>query len=162
VSNRIELLTRIAAEAQRHYAAYTLFNQALADRLGLHPTDLQCVSMLDQEPDPVSTTEVARLTGLTPGSATRLIDRLEKVGLVVRNADQQDRRKSMVTLAAGAHAQLSAAWEGPGRVFGEALAEYSEDELAVIGSYLRRATEVGLSNARRLHSGDLLVTRFQP
>ena len=153
MSNRAETLKRIMDESQRHYAAYVLFNQAMADHLGMHPTDLQCVAMLDLESGPVSTGEIARLTGLTPGSATRLVDRLEKAGLVVRHADPTDRRRALVALAPSAGARIGEAWETPGKAFGEVLDTYTDAELGVIADYLRRATAVGRAQADRLTRG---------
>lgn len=150
MSNRAETLRRILDESQRHYAAYTLFNQAMADRLGIHPTDLQCVALLDLESGPVSTGEIARLTGLTPGSATRLVDRLDKAGLVVRQADPDDRRRALVSLAPDADARISAAWDVPGRAFSEVLDRYDDAELALIADFLHRAGEVGRAQAERL------------
>jgi len=160
VPDREDLLTRISAQTRRHFTAYALFNQTMADCLGLHLTDLQCIGLLDLEHEPMSTTEVAKLTGLTPGSATRLVDRLEKLGLVVRQADAQDRRKSLVAMAPGARAQLAEAWAAPWQAFTEALADYTDDELTLIGDYLRRVTETGLRTTARLTSGALAVTPF--
>ncbi|MET9239448.1 MarR family transcriptional regulator [Nonomuraea sp. NPDC003709] len=137
-------------ESQRHYAAYVLFNQALADHLQIHSTDLQCVALLDLESGPVSTGEIARLTGLTPGSATRLVDRLEKAGLVVRRPDPADRRRALVALAPSARERIGAAWALPGKAFSEVLERYSDPELTVIADYLRRAAEVGRAQADRL------------
>lgn len=150
MSNRAETLKQIMDESQRHYAAYVLFNQALADHLRIHSTDLQCVALLDVESGPVSTGEIARLTGLTPGSATRLVDRLEKAGLVVRHPDPADRRRALVALAPSARERIGAAWELPGQAFGEVLEHYSDAELTVIADYLRRAAEVGRAQADRL------------
>nr|WP_262982480.1 MarR family transcriptional regulator [Rhodococcus sp. MTM3W5.2] len=154
MSTRAELLKQIAVDSQRHYADYTLFNQAMADHLGLHPTDLQCIALLDVEPGPVSTGEIARLTGLTSGSATRLVDRMAKAGLVERHADPQDRRRSLVTLAPEARARIGAAWDVPGTAFGAVLETYSDDELAVISDYLNRAGAVGRAQAERLAGPD--------
>ncbi|WP_027500028.1 MarR family winged helix-turn-helix transcriptional regulator [Rhodococcus sp. UNC363MFTsu5.1] len=154
MSTRAKLLEQIAVDSQRHYADYTLFNQAMADHLGLHPTDLQCVALLDVEPGPVSTGEIARLTGLTSGSATRLVDRMAKAGLVERHADPQDRRKSLVTLAPEARARIGAAWDVPGKAFGAVLETYSDEELAIIADYLERAGAVGRAQAERLVSPD--------
>lgn len=150
MSNRNDKLARIIAESQRHYAAYVLFNQALAEHLGLHPTDLQCVSLLDSQEEPVPTGEIARLTGLTPGSASRLVDRLEKAGLVVRHADPHDRRKALIGLVPEARARIGEAWRIPGTAYGEVLDRYSDAELDVIADYLRRAREVGVAQAERL------------
>lgn len=110
---RAELLARIVTESQRHYADYSLFSQAMADHVGLHPTDMQCVALLDMEPGPVSTGDIARLTGLTSGSATRLVDRMVKAGIVERHADPNDRRRSLVALAPAARDRIGAAWETP-------------------------------------------------
>ncbi|MFI7446065.1 MarR family winged helix-turn-helix transcriptional regulator [Nonomuraea sp. NPDC049714] len=145
---------RITAESQRHYAAYALFNQAMADHLGLHPTDLQCVSMLDLEGRPVTTGRIAKLTGLTPGSASRLVDRLEKAGLVERRADPVDRRRALVELTPGVQDRIAAAWDRPGAAYNELLATYSDAELRLIADYLGRATGMALGQVERLASGD--------
>ncbi|MFD4866678.1 MarR family winged helix-turn-helix transcriptional regulator [Streptomyces sp. NPDC058412] len=152
--SRAELLARIVTESQRHYADYSLFNQAMADHVGLHPTDMQCVALLDMEPEPVSTGDIARLTGLTSGSATRLVDRMVKAGVVERHADPNDRRRSLVSLSPAARERIGAAWDTPGRAFGAVLDSYSDTELAVIADYLRRAAEVGREQAKRLNAGE--------
>jgi DNA-binding MarR family transcriptional regulator len=154
VSNRAETLKWIMDESQRHYAAYALFNQAMADRLEIHSTDLQCVALLDLETGPVSTGEIAQLTGLTPGSATRLVDRLERAGLVVRHPDPADRRRALVALAPSARERISAVWDLPGKAFADVLERYGDAELAVIADYLRRAAEAGRAQADRLTRGD--------
>ncbi|MFJ3924840.1 MarR family winged helix-turn-helix transcriptional regulator [Streptomyces sp. NPDC090022] len=148
--SRAELLARVITESQKHYADYSVFNQAMADHVGLHPTDMQCVALLDLEPDPVSTGDVARLTGLTSGSATRLVDRLVKAGVVERHADPHDRRRSLVALSPTARTRISTAWDTPGRAFGEVLSGYSDAELAVIADYLHRTAAVGREQAERL------------
>ncbi|MEV0237696.1 MarR family transcriptional regulator [Nonomuraea sp. NPDC050786] len=137
-------------ESQRHYAAYVLFNQAMADRLQIHSTDLQCMGLLGLQSRPVSTGEIARLTGLTPGSATRMVDRLEKAGLVVRQPDPADRRRALVTLTPLARERIGAAWDIPGKAFAEVLEKYDDAELAVIADYLHRAAEAGRAQADRL------------
>lgn len=145
-----ELLAAVTVAARRHYVAYTLFNQALAHRLGLHPTDLQCLGLLELETEPLSTGEIAKLIGLTSGSATRLVDRLEKAGFIERVPDPQDRRKALVSLATRRAAEVDAAWDVPGSAFSDALGDFSAEELAVIERYLRRTTEVGTEQAEKL------------
>ncbi|WP_217250978.1 MarR family winged helix-turn-helix transcriptional regulator [Streptomyces sp. AC602_WCS936] len=150
--NRAELVEAVTVTARRHHAAYTLFKQAMAERLGLHSTDLQCVSLLALEPGPRTTGEIAELTGLTSGSATRLVDRLEKAGLVERHPDPRDRRKMLVTLTRGRAPEVEAAWDTPGRAFGQALEDFTDDELTVIERYLRRTTDVGTEQTARLRT----------
>ncbi|MEU6312741.1 MarR family transcriptional regulator [Streptomyces sp. NPDC047014] len=152
--SRAELLVRIVTESQRHHADYSLFHQALADHVGLHPTDMQCVALLDRESGPVSTGDIARLTGLTSGSATRLVDRLVKAGIVERRTDPHDRRRALVSLSPEARRRIGAAWDTPGRAFGAVLERYSDAELAVIADYLHRTAEAGRTQAHRLASGE--------
>ncbi|MER6389991.1 MarR family transcriptional regulator [Streptomyces sp. NPDC001523] len=151
---RAELLARILIESDRHHTDYARLHLAMADHLGLHPTDTQCLRLLANETEPVSTGHIARLTGLTSGSATRLVDRMVKAGLVERHADPHDRRRSLVSLAPEARRRIGAAWEAPDRAFGAALRDYSDGELAVIADYLHRAAEVGRVEAERLDSAD--------
>ncbi|MET9669402.1 MarR family transcriptional regulator [Streptomyces sp. NPDC006475] len=155
MSNRTrgELVAAVTATARRHHAAYTLFNQAMADHLGLHPTDLQCVSLLALEPGPRTTGEIAELTGLTSGSATRLVDRLQKAGLAERHPDPHDRRKMLVSLTRDRPLEVEAAWDTPGKAFAKALEDFSDDELTVIERYLRRTTDVGTEQTSRLRTG---------
>jgi DNA-binding MarR family transcriptional regulator len=149
-TSRAAAVAAVTAAARRHHAAYTLFNQTLAERLGLHPTDLQCVSLLGLEPGPHTTGEIAKLTGLTSGAATRLVDRLEKAGLVERRSDADDRRKTLVSLTTARTPHIEAAWEAPGRAFDHALDDFTDDELAVIERYLRRITDVGSEQTARM------------
>jgi DNA-binding MarR family transcriptional regulator len=122
----------------------------MADQLGLHPTDVQCIALLDLEPGPVTTGEIARLTSLASGSASRLVDRLEKAGFVQRQADPNDRRRALVALAPDAAARIAAAWEVPGKAFGALLERYTDDQLEIIADYLHEAAKVGRDQARRL------------
>lgn len=52
---RARLLDELSTVSRRYMASYALFNQALADRLKLHPTDMQCVNLLSLEGGPVTT-----------------------------------------------------------------------------------------------------------
>ncbi|MBT2365697.1 MarR family transcriptional regulator [Streptomyces sp. ISL-10] len=148
--NRADLLAAVTVAARRQHAAYALFNQAMADQLGLHPTDLQCVSLLGLEPEPLTTGEIAKLTGLTSGSATRLVDRLERAGLVHRRPDPHDRRRTRVSLTAQRSPEAEAAWDAPGSAFAEVLDDFTDEDLEVVERYLRRATQVGSEQAERL------------
>src|SRR2546423_6356623 len=110
---RSDRLAEMDVESRRYLAAFVLFNQAVADKLGMHPTDLQCLNLITIEDGPVTTGRIAELTGLTSGSASRLVDRLVKAGYVDRHQDSQDRRRVLVQPVPTAVRPLRA---GPGRV----------------------------------------------
>ncbi|HEX6513193.1 MAG TPA: MarR family transcriptional regulator, partial [Chloroflexota bacterium] len=62
-----------------------MFSQALAAKLGIGPTDLECLSLL-QELGPSSAGQLAELLSLTTGAVTGIVDRLEASGFVVRDS----------------------------------------------------------------------------
>src|SRR5690242_15523693 len=150
---RSRLLDELAVVSRRYVAAYALFNQALADRLGLHPTDLQCLNLLTLERDPVTTGRIAGLTGLTTGSATRLVDRLERAGYVVRERDAADRRRVLVVTVPERIAELGRMWERLGGDWMPLFEDLTDTELAVIVRHMRRTVEFGAEQVTRLREG---------
>ncbi|MFE9772198.1 MarR family transcriptional regulator [Streptomyces sp. NPDC005931] len=135
-------------------ASHALVSQAVADRLHLHPTDLQCLSLLTLEGGPVPTGRVAELTGLTTGSATRLVDRLERAGYVVRDRDAADRRRVLVVPVPERAAEFGRVWD---RLTGGWLAlfdDLDESELGLFIDHMRRTTEYAAKQAARLRAGD--------
>ncbi|CAM5227798.1 DNA-binding MarR family transcriptional regulator OS=Streptomyces albaduncus OX=68172 GN=FHS32_000636 PE=4 SV=1 [Streptomyces griseoloalbus] len=144
-------MAELAVVARRYMASYALFNQALADRLGLHPTDLQCLNLLTLEPGPVTTGRIAELTGLTTGSATRLVDRLERAGYVVRERDAGDRQAVLVAPVPERTAEVARVWERVGGGWFALFADLDDRELALFVEHMRR-TEYGAEQAARLQA----------
>ncbi len=79
----------LAAEAYR---------QAAAGRLGLSLTDSQAVSYLLAR-GPLGQNDLATALGLTTGSVTPLVDRLERHGIAQRQPHATDRRRTIVKLS---------------------------------------------------------------
>jgi MarR family transcriptional regulator, organic hydroperoxide resistance regulator len=78
-------------------AGSIMYNQQVADRVGLRLTDMQCINVLDLM-GPSTPGELARSTGLTTGGVTVMLDRLEKGGYVKRVPNPRDRRSVLVRL----------------------------------------------------------------
>lgn len=150
--SRDRLYEELAAASRRYHAAFTLFNQAVADHLGLHPTDVQALSLLTTEPEPLTVRRIADLTGLTTGSATRLVDRLERGGYVTRTPDRQDRRRVLVAPVPERVSRVTAVWDELGRTWQTLLDDHSEDELRVITRHLRRANDLSRAQIERVRA----------
>jgi DNA-binding MarR family transcriptional regulator len=78
-------------------ATSIMYNQQIADRVGLRLTDMQCINVLELM-GPTTPGELARSTGLTTGGVTVMLDRLEKGGYVKRVPNPRDRRSVLVRL----------------------------------------------------------------
>ncbi|MEU6141619.1 MarR family winged helix-turn-helix transcriptional regulator [Streptomyces sp. NPDC047081] len=152
---RERLLDELSSVSRRYMASYALFNQAVADHLGLHPTDLQCLNLLTLEGAPVTTGRIAELTGLTTGSATRLVDRLEKAGYVVRERDAADRRKVLVATVPEKIAEFGRMWERLGGSWSTLFDGLDDGQLAVIVGHMRRTVEFSGAQVARLRAGEV-------
>jgi len=84
--------------ARRHSTAVVLFHHAVAEGLGLGPTDHKCLDLL-RERGPLGGSELAAITGLTSGAITGVVARLERAGFVRREQDPQDGRKQILHIA---------------------------------------------------------------
>lgn len=72
-----------------------MMHEAFARSVGLSGTDHKYLGILTQN-KPMTAGELSRITGLTTGAVTGLIDRLEKKQLVKREFDKDDRRKIVI------------------------------------------------------------------
>ncbi len=132
-------LAAVEREMRKLVAAIVLFNQAIAERLGLNPTDLQCLGIL-LEGGAIPAGRLATLSGLTTGAITGVIDRLGRAGYVRRIADLDDRRRVIVEpLDARATREISPIYAALGATMAVECAHYSDADLALIADFLARA-----------------------
>lgn len=83
------------AASRRYSDASVLMHEAIARKAGLSGTDHKTLGLIMQRGE-LTAGELSRLTGLTTGAVTGLIDRLEQKGLVKRRLDKDDRRKVII------------------------------------------------------------------
>ena len=102
-----DLATTAVLALPRFVGATVLFHTAVAERLGVTPTELHCLHLLHGGAD--SPTELARLLGMTTGAFTRLPDRMAEL------------------------AELYAPLAG---FFGERLARLDHHQLAALADFL--------------------------
>lgn len=90
---------------------------------------------------------LAKLTGLTTGAITAVIDRLERAGLARRVPDEDDRRKVVVELTDKTHAICAAVYLPLANRGLEMMQRYTVSELAVILDFLQRSRAVSEAHA---------------
>src|SRR4030095_7056965 len=87
---RQALVGRLMPAMRRSSAAGVLHGQAIARKVGVNSSDLECLDLILLN-GPSTAGEIARRTGLTSGAGTGLIDRPERLGLVARAGHAQHR-----------------------------------------------------------------------
>ncbi|MDX1881323.1 MarR family transcriptional regulator [Mycobacterium sp. SMC-18] len=142
---------RLGAAVQGYQAAVDDFDREVARLLGVNATDARCLEILIQEAAGVTPRELADRLGLTTGSATTMLDRLEKVGYVTRSAHPSDRRKLLVHATATARARafelIDPLVDDGRRIL---LSRYSGAQLELITEFLTRAAELQREHVMRL------------
>lgn len=97
IDTRDELLERLMRSEKNLSRISIIFRSVIANRFGMNATDAECLDYLI-DMGPVPTGKLAKITGLTEGAITNVVDRLQKAGFVNRQSDPEDRRKVIVAL----------------------------------------------------------------
>ncbi|MFC8716318.1 MarR family transcriptional regulator [Kitasatospora sp. NPDC057198] len=116
--------------------------QDIAARLGLNVTDLTCLGFVIEAAmagEPLAAGDLAERARLTTGAVTGVLNRLEKAGYAVREADPDDRRRVRVLMAEDAQARILQVYGPFYARIGALLADYTPDETAVIADWFTRA-----------------------
>jgi predicted transcriptional regulator len=95
ISKKQQLIQGLNLQVRLMSAKSVLFSQTIADKVGIHSTDMECLDFLVLHGSSTAG-QLAELTGLTTGAITAMIDRLEKRNFVKRKFDKNDRRKVLV------------------------------------------------------------------
>ena len=140
-SSREELAGEIQQRMIRFIAEAVLYNHAVSAKVGLGGSDSQFMTLL-QTYGPLTPRQLAEYTGLTSGTITGVIDRLESHGFVTRKPDPADRRKVVVTPSLEKiQEKLVPLYAEQGERMHRLLATRSVDELRVISQFLADSVE---------------------
>ncbi len=132
-------------------AAVLLFHGTIAQRFGLHGTDLKALRLLAVEA--MTAGRLAEATGLTNAAVTALVDRLEASGYVVRERDAEDRRRVTIRLVPSALRELDRLYAGQASQMTRFLETFDDAAFTAILSYLGGATEILTHQVGRIAQG---------
>ena len=136
-----ELVHELVAATRASQVATDKMDDAGSRALGVNRTDGRCLDVI-QQTGRISAGELAERAGLTSGSVTAVIDRLEAKGFVRRVADPEDRRKVLLEVTEEMQHRALELW-GPLAHRGiPHLEKLSVDEIELLIRYMRFATEL--------------------
>jgi DNA-binding MarR family transcriptional regulator len=131
-----ETLESLILASRRIYRAIDAIDYEISERLGIHRNDLRALNLL--EDGSLTPRIIGERIGLTSGSVTALIDRLEKAGLVERRPSETDRRSIEICITQHRYAEIASLY----RQCADSLMRQFNDQK---GSRLKASAEV-LSN----------------
>ena len=141
------------SEASRAYSDASIFmHEAIARKAGLSNADHKYLGLILKY-ESITAGEISKLTGLTTGAVTGLIDRLEKKDLLKRQFIREDRRKVIIIPNVENIMKLL------GPIFDELqqktlgiIASFSQKEIESIERYFREATILMKETADHLNN----------
>jgi MarR family transcriptional regulator, organic hydroperoxide resistance regulator len=135
---RRALRESLIRESRRFLANGILFNQQLADRLGINATDYQILNLMGLY-GPITPSALASLSGLSSGGMTVVIDRLEQAGYIERERNPADRRSVIVRFVASRQRKLEVLYKPVLARMDAVLAEFDQKQLALINDFFTRS-----------------------
>jgi DNA-binding MarR family transcriptional regulator len=144
-----EIVERLAGQ---HSTAVVLFHQAVAERLGLGPTDHKCLHLLRERAgiaarEPITASKLAAITGLTTGAMTGVVARLERAGFLRREPDPQDQRRQLLYPDMERAREIQNVFVPIRRDVARLLEDFDSHQLAAIAQFLARSAECAYHHA---------------
>lgn len=90
-------LTKLSHQIIEFYEKISSWEQAVVTDTGLSPAQMHAIEIVGHAP-PLRMKELAEKRGVTTGSLTVMIDRLEQQGLLQRQPHETDRRSCLIAL----------------------------------------------------------------
>lgn len=139
--SRQELETRVIIDGRENGISYALFRNVIGKKLHLNITDFEGLDLIFFR-GATTPSELSKYTGLSSGSTTVMIDRLEKSGLVKRQANPNDRRGTLVVINKRAANKLAPLFASARQAQGKLLASYSETELKILSDFFQKSKTI--------------------
>lgn len=138
LENKSDRKRQVVIDSRENGISYTLFRNAIGKKLGLNTTDFEGLDLIFFR-GITTPTELSKYTGLSSGSTTVMIDRLERSGLVKRQSNPDDRRGTLVVITEQAACQVGPLFTSVRVAQSALLASYSTQELEILSDYFKRS-----------------------
>jgi DNA-binding MarR family transcriptional regulator len=138
--------------ASRQYSDASIFmHEAIARKAGLSGTDHKYLGLILQYKE-LTAGDISKLTGLTTGAVTGLVDRLEKKKLLKRQFTKEDRRKVIIVPnMENSMNLLEPIFSDLQRKTADLIASFSEKEIQIIERYFTEATTIMIETTKNLN-----------
>ena len=144
-----DLIEELIGATRANQVATDKMDEAGALALGVNRTDGRCLDLIDMA-GRISAGELAAQAGLTTGSMTAVVDRLEAKGYVRRVHDPADRRRVLLEVTEEMRRRSWELWGPLGERGTPHLERLTISELEFLIGYMRIATELNETRAAEI------------
>ncbi|MDR2270147.1 MAG: MarR family transcriptional regulator [Sphingobacterium sp.] len=137
-----DLMARFKAASRQYSDASIFMHEAIARKAGLSGADHKYLGLILQYKS-ITAGEISKLTGLSTGAVTGLIDRLEKKELLERQFIKEDRRKVIIVPnMENSMKLLKPLFEELQLKTTTLLSNFTEDQIKTIERYFTEASKI--------------------
>lgn len=138
LENNSELKKQVVIDSRENGISYALFRNVIGKQLGLNTSDFEGLDLIFFR-GVATPSELSKYTGLSSGSTTAMIDRLQRSGLVKRQRNPDDRRGTLVVLDREAALKFRPLFTSARVAQNKLLDRYSYHELEILSDYFKRS-----------------------
>src|SRR5690348_12264810 len=144
-----DLKRKVIRGAREYGFGSVLFRHVIGERLGVNATDMECLGILLFK-GLTTPSELARYTGLSSGSTTAMLDRLEKSELIARRPNPKDRRSTHIVLVQETAEKLAPWFASLRSAQEQIVSSYSEPELELLADFFTRSVMMWEAERKKL------------
>jgi DNA-binding MarR family transcriptional regulator len=141
IQNHPELIKTVIKNLRKLSTRMVLFQQKAAQSLGVVHTDFKTADILN-EVGPLTAGELGKITGLSTGSVTALIDRLVQSGYVRREKDRTDRRRVIIVPVREKQSCIKEHYLPLNQSMSQLCSQYKEEELYLIIGFIEKTITI--------------------
>lgn len=142
VRERRRRVTEVQSGLREVRMELAALNHRVRAHAGLQDVDLDCLDVIVRH-GPLGPSALARHLGVHAATMTGILNRLEKGGWVTREPDPADRRAVLLQAAQARLGEIFGLYAGMTAAMEELCADYSDQELDLIGAFLRQVADAG-------------------
>lgn len=140
-SKRSKLIENLDWELRNLSTSNVLSATTISQRVGMGANDWKCAELLVRK-GPMTAGQLAKLSGLTTGAITGVVDRLERAGWARREHDPKDRRRVIIHPGPQDTQTDTGLYDSYMQAMNELVSNYDDRELRVILDFVRRLVEI--------------------
>jgi len=144
-TERLRLINAVRA----NQTADDLFDECVVEFLGVSRSDGRCLDIVDRL-GKVTAGRLAAESGLTTGSVTVLVDRLERAGYLTRTRDTEDRRKVWIEVTGRTRELNHKLFSHLSEVMRPLFDRFSPEQIEAIVDFLEISTYINRQRAALL------------
>lgn len=145
------LIEDVSVAVRKMGAQSVVMSKIVADRFSLNQTDLEVLDVI-QLRGTASAGELSDATGLSSGSVTALLDRLERAGYIERFDDPGDRRRVLVRARSDAIKPIAAMYGDIQTRMYALWSTFDADQLRTILDFVTRSTDLAVECSKDMRA----------